>query len=302
MTVRRPATIGLSIVGGVVIAAATAWLALPDDAARADELLIEADELAGLLDDDDVVVIDAREAEDVDGGVIPGAVNVPTETLNRTVETEDGEEVPRLVKRTEEIREPLREAGIDQDSRVVIYDDGGETQATRIFWVLDYYGHDELAVLDGGLAAWEAAGHELAQQEPEVAAGDFDPEPRPERHADFEYVQASLGSDSILLCNGLSPDSYEDGSIEGSSNLHATSLFEDGEVPYFRADVELAQMLEDAGHEEGQEFLSFCGSGYMASINYFAARLLGLENVRMYDGSLVDWTARDGELFSEGER
>lgn len=59
-------------------------------------------------------------------------------------------------------------------------------------------------------------------------------------------------------------------------------------------------MFEEVDHEPGQEFVSFCGSGYMGSINYFAARMLGVENVRMYDGSLVDWDAREGELFLEG--
>jgi hypothetical protein len=80
----------------------------------------------------------------------------------------------------------------------------------------------------------------------------------------------------------------------------ATSLFEDGDVPLFRGDEVLAEMLDEAGYEDGQEFLAFCGSGYMASVNYFAGRLLGLEQVRMYDGSLTDWNARGGALLPGG--
>jgi 3-mercaptopyruvate sulfurtransferase SseA len=80
----------------------------------------------------------------------------------------------------------------------------------------------------------------------------------------------------------------------------ALALFADGDVPLFHGDEVLADMLADAGHEDGQEFLSFCGSGYLASVNYFAARLLGLEQVRMYDGSLVDWNARGGALLPSG--
>ena len=263
-------------------------------------LLLDHDELAEIIDDPDVVVLDARDREDYDLGAIPGAVSLPTESLNRTVVLDSGEEVPRIVQEADEIAEPLQEAGISQDSHVVIYDNGGETAATRIFWVLDYYGHEHVSVLDGGLTGWQANGGDIAQTEPEVSRGDFVAVPHPERHADFEYVQEAMYSDSVVLCNGLSAESYEEGSIEGSQNLHATSLFEDGEVPHFRGDDLLAEMLEDVGHEPGQEFLSFCGSGYMASINYFAARLLGVENVRMYDGSLVDWNARQGELLPEG--
>ncbi|MFP4636752.1 MAG: sulfurtransferase [Nitriliruptoraceae bacterium] len=266
-----------------------------------DQLLVGAEELADRLENDETVVIDARPADDYDAGAIPGSVNVPVDALNQTVELDDGGEVESIVKDPDEITEPLQAAGIDKETEVVVYDNGGETSATRVFWVLDYYGHPNVSVLDGGSAAWTASDRELSQQEPQVAAGDFVPEPRPERHADFDYVQQSLGSDSVMLCNALSFESYADGSIEGSVNLHATELFADGDVPYFRADDVLAQMLTDSGYQEGQEFLSFCGRGNMASINYFAGRLLGLEQVRMYDGSLVDWRARDGETLPEGE-
>jgi thiosulfate/3-mercaptopyruvate sulfurtransferase len=156
-------------------------------------------------------------------------------------------------------------------------------------------------VLDGGFSGWQAGSGEISQSEPDVARGDFMAVPQPERHADYHYAQQAMYSDSVVLCNGLSAESYQEGSIEGSQNLHATSLFEDGDVPYFGGDEVLAEIFEEVGHEPEQEFLSFCGSGYMASINYFAARMLGIENVRMYDGSLVDWEAREGRLFPEGQ-
>ena len=288
--------------GGVVVLALVVVLVTfgGDDPPGPEDLLVTGEDLRELEAGEDVLLLDAREAEDYEQGAIPGAVSLPTEALNRTVTLDDGTEVPRIVQEAEDIVEPLQSAGVASDLPVVVYDNGAETSATRIFWVLDYYGHERVSVLDGGIAAWEAAGGELSTAEVEADRGDFTPEAVESRHADYDYVQEAMFSDSVVLCNGLSGESYEDGSIEGSTNLHATSLFDDGDVPHFRADDALEQMLTDAGYEDGQEFLSFCGSGYMASINYFAGRLLGLEQVRMYDGSLVDWEARGGTLLPSG--
>ena len=287
-----------SVVG--LLIAAVVVLSNDDDATSTGDLLVSAEDLEELRAGGDVVLLDAREADEHQEGAIPGAVSLPTEALNRTVTLDDGTEIPRIVQEADDIAEPLQSAGVSSDTHVVVYDNGAETSATRIFWVLDYYGHDRVSVLDGGIRAWEDHGGELSTAAAEPDHGDFTPEPVPSRHADFDYVEEAMFSDTVVLCNGLSPDSYEDESIEGSTNLHATTLFEDGEVPYFRGDEALEQMLADAGYEDGQEFLSFCGSGYMASINYFAARLLGLEQVRMYDGSLVDWDARGGAVLPSG--
>lgn len=270
--------------------------------ATAAGLLISAEDLRDQQAGDGVLVIDARSAEDHEQGAIPGAVSLPTGTLNRVVVLDDGTEVGLIVQEADEIEQVLRAAGIRGDVPVVIYDNGAETSAARIFWVLDYYGHEQVSILDGGLPAWQAVGGALSTIAVAVPAGDFTPRPIPARIADYDYVQQAMFSDTIMTCNALSASNYEDGSIEGSTNLHATALFEDGDVPFFRGDEVLAELLDEIGYEDGQEFLSFCGAGYMAAINYFAARLLGLSDVRMYDGSLIDWTARGGALLPSGGR
>ena len=298
---RNIATAVGAIAVPAVLAITTVIVISAEDGSPAHEdLLVSAEDLRELEAGEDVLLLDARDTEDYEQGAIPGAVSLPTEALNRTVVLEDGTEIPRIVQEADEIVEPLRSVGVSPDLPVVVYDNGAETSATRLFWVLDYYGHERVAVLDGGIAAWEATGGDLSTDVEEVEPGDFTPEPVPDRHADFDYVQEAMFSDTVMACNALSPDSYQDGSIEGSTNLHATTLFADGEVPHFRAHEALEGMLADTGYEDGQEFLSFCGTGYMASINYFAARLLGIDDVRMCDGSLVDWDARNGALPPSG--
>ncbi len=294
----------IALIGIVGLAAVVLATSLGGDRnpAAAQDLLITAQELRDTQAANGILVLDARSAEDFALGAIPGAVSLSTEVLNRIVVLDDGTEVPRIVKEADDIRAPLREAGVRSGAPVVVYDNGAETSATRIFWVLDYYGHENVRVLDGGLAAWKAAGGELSTSATTVSVGDFDPRPQPDRLADFDYVQQAMFSDTVMVCNALSADSYAKGSIEGSTNLHGSALFDDGEVPYFRGGDVLVELLSAVGYEDGQEFLSFCGSGYFASINYFAARLIGLERVRMYDGSLLDWNARGGALLPSGGR
>ncbi|MEX2533769.1 MAG: rhodanese-like domain-containing protein [Nitriliruptoraceae bacterium] len=291
--------VGIGLAAVLVAGAVVVWTG-QNSPATAAGLLMSVDDVRDLQADGEVLLVDARSVEDYQQGAIPGAVSLPTGTLNRVVVLEDGTEVPHIVQEAEEIGHSLRQAGVRSDVPVVIYDNGAETAATRIFWVLDYYGHENISVLDGGLAAWKASGGELSTTPVDPPEGDFTPQPHPERHADYDYVQQAMFSDTIMTCNALSAESYEEGSIEGSVNLHASSLFEDGDVPYFRGDEVLSELLDEVGYVDGQEFLSFCGAGYMASINYFAAKLLGIQDVRMYDGSLVDWNARGGALLPSG--
>lgn len=290
---------GLGLAAVLVAGAVVIWIG-QDSPATAAGLLVSVDNVRDLQTDGEVLLVDARSAEDYHQGAILGAVSLPTETLNRVVVLENGTEVPYIVQEADQIVHSLRQAGMRSDVSVVIYDNGAETSATRIFWVLDYYGHENISILDGGLAAWKATGGELSTTPVVPPEGDFTPQPHPERHADYDYVQQAMFSDTIMTCNALSAGNYEEGSIEGSVNLHASSLFEDGDVPYFRGAEVLSELLDEIGYEDGQEFLSFCGAGYMASINYFAAKLLGIQDVRMYDGSLVEWNARGGALLPSG--
>lgn len=117
--------------------------------------------------------------------------------------------------------------------------------------MLDDYGHEQVSVLDGGIVGWRAAGGELSTTSVEVAAGDVLPGPIPARRADLEQVREAILSDTVMVCNALSAESYEEGSIEGWANMHATSLFADGDIPLFRVDEVLTDILADAGYQDG---------------------------------------------------
>lgn len=262
--------------------------------------LTEIDDLEGLLDNPRAVLIDARSFDDYSQGFIPGAVNLFSPSLDRTITLEDGTQVAAMVQTPEEIIFPLQDAGISKNSSVYIYDAGRSSLASRLFWVLDYYGHKNVSIVNGGVAKWVAEGNELSTVVQDVPAGNFVPTAQPEKLADFDYVQIAIKGDSILVCDALSASSYSDGAIPNTKSLPKNTTFTDEEVPYFRQAEHLETLLEDIGHDWEQEVVFYCGAGYAAAVDYFIARYIGLPNVRMYDGSLRDWTARGGELTPGG--
>ncbi|TVQ29475.1 MAG: hypothetical protein EA382_00170, partial [Spirochaetaceae bacterium] len=190
-----------------------------------DPLLVSTEQLAQRLDDQRTLILDARGFAEYRDGFIPGAVSLPTDSLNQVVVLDDGTEVGRIVQSADDIVYALQDAGINTNSRIVIYDQGGSTLAPRLFWILEYYGHTNVAVLDGGFAAWTAAGLGTSTQVADIARGDFVPVAQPHKHADFDYVSAAIGSDSIMLCNALSEASFANAAIPTSTSLPQTNVF-----------------------------------------------------------------------------
>ena len=266
-----------------------------------DPLLLSTEQLVERLDDSRTLILDARGFDQYRDGFIPGAVSLPTDSLNQVVLLDDGTEVQRVVQSADEIVYALQDAGISANSRIVIYDQGGSTLAPRLFWILEYYGHTNVAILDGGFAAWTADGLDTSTQVVDIARGDFVPDPQPQRIADFDYVSAAIGSDSIMLCNALSEASFANAAIPTSKSLPQTNVFATDGVPLLKQADVLETLLDDIGFDRDHEIVFYCGAGYAASVDYFVARLIGLERVRMYDGSLIDWRARGGELTPGGE-
>lgn len=265
------------------------------------QFIVNVDELASTLDSDEVVILDVRSAEDYESGHIPGAVSLPISWLERVEVLEDGTEVKNLVLGPDDITPVFQDAGIDRRSHVVIYDAGRHVLAARVFWMLDYYGHTNIAVLDGGFAAWTQTGRPTTTETPSIEIGNFVARPDESKIADFEYVQARLGSDATALCNALGHESFAEAAIPGSVNVPQSTTYTDGETPVLRSAQEMVALLEQVGISRDSEVVFYCGAGYAAAQDYFVARALGLTNVRLYDGSLRDWRARGGELTPGGE-
>jgi thiosulfate/3-mercaptopyruvate sulfurtransferase len=267
------------------------------------EFIVSVAELKDRLATSELVIIDTRRFMDYRLGHIPGAVHLSPPDLERAQTLANGEKVTNLVMEAHEITPKLQAAGIDPESRIVIYDQGRHVLAARLWWMLDYYGHENIAILDGGFGAWKTADGPLERGEPEARPdhGSFVAHPHPEKHADYEYVKANLGSGATAVCDALSAESYAEGAIPGSLNLPQSDTV-DASTALLKSAEELRAMLAQLDIGPEQEIVFYCGAGYAAAQDYFVARALGIERVRLYDGSLRDWRARGGEVTPSGER
>ena len=259
-------------------------------------LLVSGQEVADHLGEAGIRILDARPPERYAAGHIPGAVSLPIAEITRTLNG-----VPGMLAPIEEIEQALGRRRISRDSYVVIYDDFGGNQATRLFWVLDYLGHPRVSVLQGGLQLWQQEGRPTSREVPKLATARYLRDPRPDRLADRTWVRAHLKDPSIILVDARSPGEFDGkvpgrqirrpGHIPGAVNADWVRNLTTAEPRQFRAGAELARLYGVSGVTLDKEIVVYCRTGMRASHTYFVLRLLGYPHVRLYDGSYVEWSA-----------
>jgi thiosulfate/3-mercaptopyruvate sulfurtransferase len=200
----------------------------------------------------------------------------------------------------------MRRFGISNGTRVVTYSTGNVWWATRVWWLLREFGHDNAAVLNGGWQKWQADSRPI-QTGPESArpAGDFTVKQVRNLMADREEVKAAIGNPGICTLNALAAaqhtgsggNSYgRPGRIAGSVNLPAAHLLDPATNTFLPAD-ELRIRLAAVGALD-RPVIAYCGGGIAASADAMVLTMLGHENVRIYDASLSEW-AKDPSLPME---
>jgi len=262
---------------------------------RRSQLLIETPQLAQLLSSPQVCLLDARLAGEYQLGHLPGAVSLPALETDDLEANRHGFPIPP--ERAERL---FRGAGITSSSKIVIYDDQGSRFAARVFYVLEFFGHQHVQILNGGLKKWQNEGRPLSTVPPRVVAGDFKPQANPAMIATSEWLNAHLHDSHVKLLDARSEPEFigekvegpRGGHIPGAIPLEWTRVVNPGEVKTFLDDPSLRKIFSDAQVSPGQEVVTYCQVGIRAAELYFALRLLGYEQVRLYDGSWEDWSSR----------
>ena len=187
--------------------------------------------------------------------------------------------------------------GISNTSRVVFYDQNATMWATRGWWMMGLFGHDDASVLDGGLAAWTAAGLPTEAGEPTPAApAHFTPRLRAERLrglADLMQTEALIvDARSAIRFAGAAPEprpGLASGHIPGSVNVPSSTLF--GPDGRFLPVADLRQRFAALGIDGTRPVVTTCGSGVSATTITMALRQAGLPQGAVYDGSWSEWGA-----------
>ncbi len=255
------------------------------------QFLVETDWLARHSSNRDLVVIDMRNSpEEYAAGHIPGAVYLAVNQIRLALK-EPGFTMPPDY----EIEEVLGQLGIAAETMVVAYDDQGGLNASRLFFTLDYAGHDKMALLDGGLTKWVAEGHPLSKEVRQAGKTVYRVQPRTQRVASARWIVASLGKSNLALVDARSPKEFQGedvrakrgGHIPGAANIEWTQNLTADKT--FKPADGLLALYEKAGVTKDKTVVSYCQTMHRGSLSYFVLRLLGYPDVRGYDRSWSEW-------------
>lgn len=268
--------------------------------------LIQAHELAALLDQDRTVVLDCRfDLADTgagrrayDAGHLPGALYLHLDDDLSGAKTGRNGRHP-LPERSAFMRR-LERAGIGDDSHVVVYDAAGGMTAARAWWMLLWIGHADVALLDGGLPAWTAAGQPLETAEPPARPpGRLSERPSAVRQVDRAALLADLERRAWLVVDARASDRFRGenetidaigGRIPGAVNrFFRDNLAPDGR---FKPTAQLrAEFDAITGGRAPQDLVLSCGSGVTACHDLLALELAGLPGAALYPGSWSEWSS-----------
>lgn len=189
----------------------------------------------------------------------------------------------------------MRRAGVSDDTFVVAYDDGGGIFAPRLWWSLNYYGHERAAVLEGGFSKWVAEGHPVTDEIPTPPPGNFTPRPNPTLRRTADEVLHALETDAVIVdvrsrgeYDGEASRVKRAGHIPGAVHNHrSTVMNEDGSL---KSPDEIRAHFESMGiTDDAPEVIFYCNAGVSASYSLMAYRLAGFTNGTVYDGSWKEW-------------
>jgi thiosulfate/3-mercaptopyruvate sulfurtransferase len=298
--------------------------------------LVDTAWLAANLEDPGLRIVDARWRGDGSGrqlyleGHIPGAVHLDWHLdLNR-----ERSGLRDLLLPPEEFSRVISAAGIGGETRVVAYAETDYSGAARLWWALRYYGHEQVAVLDGGITRWLAEGRPMSQEIPAITPARFTPRPRPALLATVQEIEAALQDQGrrVALVDTRPPEQYAGlavwtppgsrylppgqdwieldgrvfraGHIPGAVSLPSSQNLDSSEWTFLDPQA-LRDRAQASGVRPEQRVITYCGVGISASLGLFALHLAGYPDLALYDASWEEWgsdpekpVARDDPLSS----
>lgn len=225
---------------------------------------------------------------------IPGAVFFDIDSIS-----DHANPLPHMLPRPEDFARMAGALGIGDDTNVIVYDIAGFGSAPRVWWMLRVFGHDKIALLDGGLPKWLAEGRPVTADVPQPSPRTFTARFDPSRVRSKADVLANLASNAAQVLDarsagrfaGTAPEprpGLRSGHIPGSINLPYDRLGDPQTKTFLPAEAIEARFRE-AGVERGKPVVTSCGSGVTACALAFGLHLIGWGKAAVYDGSWSEW-------------
>ena len=278
------------------------------------EALVSTEWLAAHLADPHVGLLDSSfkqpgvtptAREDYDAGHIPGAVFFDVDDV-----AEPGTSLPHMIPSAERFAAKMAERGIGNADKVIVYDANGLSSAGRAWWLLRLFGHDNVALLDGGLPKWKAEGRPLETKAPVISRRQFTARFDPALVRDKAAVLANVPSKREQVVDARAAGRFDGtaeetwpgrrrGHIPGSRNLPFDQMT-DPKTKQLKSAEELRKLFGEAGVALDKPIVTSCGSGVTACALAFGLYLIGHERAAIYDGSWSEWGLPDGPPIETG--
>lgn len=254
------------------------------------DLVISADCLRSRIGESNLLLVDARPFSCYSESHIPGAVNIDLMQFHWIDTSKRG-----IAHFNKQMRILLSNIGVSRNKFVLFYDDVSGSSAARGVWLLLYFSHKKVAMLDGGFNAWKAQGLKTESRSNPFRHAVFRGKTDPKLLADFARVHSALKSGKSIIIDARSAAEFDGstlraaraGHIPGAVNIDwSDNLRQDS----FKTAAELERLY--GAVPKDAEVITYCQGGYRASNTFVVLRMLGYNNVRMYLGSWGEWGNR----------
>jgi thiosulfate/3-mercaptopyruvate sulfurtransferase len=246
-----------------------------------------------MLGSKSLLIVDARPFSSYSESHIPGAVNIDLMQFHWIDTSKQG-----IAQFNKQARLLLSNIGVSKNRLVVFYDDVSGMSAARGVWLLLYFSHDKVAMLDGGFNRWKAEGLKTETRTHPFVHSNFSGKPNPKILADFTRIKSTIKKKKAIIVDARSKEEYDGSAIRAARAGHIPTAInidwnDNLEQDVFKSSEKLEQMYKIP---KDVEVITYCQGGYRAANSFVVLKMLGYKNTRMYLGSWGEWGNRP-DLF-----
>lgn len=248
-------------------------------------MIISTSKLNSILHDSDIIIADTRSFKEYSEGHIPGAVHIDLFAFHWIDTTKSG-----IENFNNQAQNLLSILGVTPEKKIIFYDSVSGMLAARGVWMLMYFSHQNVSMLDGGITKWQKESLSIETKLNGFKPSKFSGEINSEILSGFEYIQENL--DNVKILDARSPGEYDGSTIRAAQSGHIPNainidwnqnLQDDGT---FKSNEELSQMYD---YPKDSEIVTYCQGAYRAANTFLVLKKLGFTNVRVYLGSWGEW-------------
>jgi len=253
-------------------------------------LVISVEQLHTKLGQSQLLIVDARPYARYAESHIPGAVNIDLMQFHWLDTSKGG-----IAQFNMQARILLSNIGITSDKFVVFYDDVSGPSAARGVWLLLYFSHEKVAMLDGGFNRWRSAGFKTETKSNPFLHSKFRGKTNPKVLADFRSISSAIKSKKTVIIDARSAEEYGGSILRAARGGHIPKAVNVDWNTNLRRDIfkernELKRLYRKIPKDA--EIITYCQGGYRAANTFVALKILGYKNVKMYLGSRGEWGNR----------